>query len=127
MIATSHPAAAVPAVTRPPGRLRAARALALAIGALTTLGAVVIGVGESDSVAEWALSALILGLAAAWIPVALRLAPGRPVAARAALVLAALGTAHGIVDVVVFGWWSSAVLAAVTLTSGALVAPFARR
>ncbi len=131
MTAVPHPVAAVPvpgpAAHRLPGRLRIARALALALGTLTSLGAVVIGVTESDTVAEWALGALILGLALAWLPVALRLAPGRPAAARAALALAALGLAHAVLDVVLFGWWSSAVLGAVTLAIAALVAPFARR
>ncbi len=126
MTAMSHPVAAVPVAPRLPGRLRVARALALGLGTLTSIGAVVIGVTDSDTVAEWALGALILGLALAWLPVALRLAPGRPGPARAALALAVVGVAHAVVDVVVFGWWSSAVLGAVTLAIAALVARDAR-
>jgi hypothetical protein len=133
MIVTSQPAAvraAAPdahAPLRLPGRLRAARRLALALGTINALGAVAIGITESDQLHEWALGAVILVLALAWWPVALRLAPARPEPARAALVLAVLGIVHAVFDVVVAGWYSSAVFGVVCVAIAALVAPFARR
>jgi hypothetical protein len=114
------------APVRLPARLRVARALALALGTLTTLGALVIGATESDALWEWGVGAVILALAVAWFPVALRLAPGRRGPARAAFVLAVLGVAHALLDVVLFGWWSSAVLGLASLAIAALVARDAR-
>jgi len=47
--------------------------------------------------------------------------------ARAALALAGLGVVHAVFDVVVIGWYSSAMFGAISLAIAALVAPYARR
>jgi len=126
----SSPAAAVPsAPARPrrlPTRLRVARGLALVLGTLNAAGAVFIGITQaSGDPLEWALGAVILALALAWWPVALRLAPDRPGPARAAVVLAVLGIAHAVYDVL-NGWYESAVFGVVCAVIIALVRPYVR-
>jgi hypothetical protein len=111
---------------RLPARLRAARALALLLGTITALGSVAVAVTESDAAYEFILGALILVLALAWLPVALRLTVSQPRIAQAAVALAALGVAHAVFDVLVAGWYSSAIFGVWSLAIGVLVAPYAR-